>query len=214
MRALFLILALLLPGAAASAQETRPILTLHSDRLFEQSQFGQRIQEEIDGAYQELSAENRRIEAELEAEERDLTQRRSQMTPEAFRPLAEAFDAKVVEIRREQEAKSRDIASRSEEGFQAFMQVAVPVLGTLMSEHGAEVILEARSVFIAAQRVDITAEAVARIDEAIGDGTDLAPDGDDPPLAVPPAAGGTEGGPVVLTPPNGMQPPTPEAPQD
>ncbi len=160
---------LLSAATGAAAQEARPILTLNQERLFDESVFGQRMQEEIDSAYQTLAAENRQIEAELEAEERRLTELRPTLPPEEFRPLAEAFDRRVTEIRRTQDGKSREIAARNDEAVQTFMQTALPVLAAIMEENRAEIIIESRSVFVAAQRIDITDEARERIDAALRD---------------------------------------------
>lgn len=162
-------------GAQQLGLPQSPILTVDSERLFAQSQFGQRIAREIEAETAVLSAENRRIEAELTAEERDLTERRAEMAPEAFRALADAFDAKVRDIRRTQDAKARDLTRRGEADRVAFLQVAVPVLEQLMREAGASVILERASVFLSANATDVTDIAIEMIDDAIGDGAGLVP---------------------------------------
>ena len=94
-----LVICLLQAPVPAAAQSlgtvVSPILTVQSDILFERSAFGQRIAQEIDTAQSELQAENSRIQAELTAEETDLVEKRKEMTPEEFAPLAEAFDEKV-----------------------------------------------------------------------------------------------------------------------
>lgn len=169
-----------IPGTAQQlGLPESPILTIESDRLFAQSRFGQRIAREIEAETAVLSAENRRIEAELTAEERDLTARRADMAPDAFRALADAFDAKVRDIRRTQDAKARDLTRRSEADRVAFLQVAAPVLEQLMREAGASVILERASVFLSANATDITDLAIGMIDDAIGDGSELVPERQD-----------------------------------
>jgi Skp family chaperone for outer membrane proteins len=169
-----LLISALLLTVPAQAQQLgtvqSPILTVEAERLFVQSQFGQRIAREIEAESAVLAAENRRIEAELTAEEQDLTERRATMEPEAFRALADAFDAKVQDIRRTQDAKTRALNQRREADRVAFLQAAAPVLERLMREAGAAVILERGSVFLSLNATDITEEAVARIDAAIGDG--------------------------------------------
>lgn len=161
----------------ASAQQTgtvqSPILTVEADRLFSDSLFGQRVAQEREADSAVLSAENRRIEAELTAEERDLTERREEMQPDAFRALADAFDEKVQEIRRTQDAKARTLNQRGEADRVAFLQAAAPVLEQLMLEAGAAVILERGSVFISLNATDVTDEAIERINAAIGDGASL-----------------------------------------
>lgn len=147
-----------------------PILTIASDRLFVESEFGRTVAREIEAETAVLAAENRRIEAELTAEEQDLTDRRAGMAPQDFRVLADAFDEKVQEIRRAQEGKARALARRREEAQDAFFQSARPVLAALMQEAGASVILERANIFLSANATDITDIAIARIDAAIGDG--------------------------------------------
>lgn len=150
-----------------------PILTVESDRLFSESAFGKRLAREFEAESAVLSAENRRIEAELTAEERDLTERRPNMEPDAFRVLADAFDEKVNEIRRTQDAKARELTQKRDADRVVYLQSVAPILELMMRESGAAVILERSSVFISANVIDITDDAIRRIDEAIGDGSQL-----------------------------------------
>ncbi|KEJ94803.1 OmpH family outer membrane protein [Pseudosulfitobacter pseudonitzschiae] len=175
------LLATVLAGSFVAAQEPpaptapsvmqSPILTVDTDRLYSQSAFGLRVAKEIEERGADLAAENRKIEAELTAEEQDLTDKRAKMDAEAFRSLADAFDEKVQSTRRAQEAKGRELSQLLEKEQIAFLNAAAPVLETLMRESGAAVILERRSVFLSANVIDITDAAIARIDAALGDGT-------------------------------------------
>lgn len=173
----WLCVALALTGAGATfAQEVRsPILTIDSERLYRDSAFGQRVLKEIEAQTSALAEENRALEIELETEERALTDQRAGMTPAEFRALADAFDARVQSIRREREAKSREISSQLENNRDQFLSAAFPVLETIMREAGAAVVLEQRSVFISANAIDITETAINRIDAVLGDGAGQAP---------------------------------------
>lgn len=185
--ALALAAAVLAPGAApaqaqgapaaleaAAAPEPAPLLVLRQDDLFEASAFGQAAAARQEAAARALLAENRQIEAALEAEERDLTLRRPGLPPDEFRRLADAFDEKVEAIRNAQDAKGRAIARLREEDRARFLQAAVPVLAEIMAEYGATVILDQAVVVLSYDRVDVTDLAVARIDARIGAG-DLPP---------------------------------------
>ncbi len=152
-----------------------PVLVLRQDDLFEQSAFGQASTARIEAANSALLAENREIEAALEAEERDLTERRASLPPAEFQALSEAFNAKVEGIRSAQDAKSRDIARTRDEDRQRFLQAAVPVLATIMQEEGAQAILDEQAVVLSFDRIDITSKAIARIDAEIGDGSTMEP---------------------------------------
>lgn len=148
-----------------------PVLTIDSDRVFQDSAFGRRVAAEGAARLAALEAENDSIAKALEAEELDLTQRREGMAPDAFRELADAFDKKVQETRAAQNAKNRDLNSFLDQERENFFQAAASVFEQLMREAGAAVILDRRSVFASATAIDITDEAVLLLDETIGDGT-------------------------------------------
>lgn len=171
---LALVLAAPVPGAAQQlGLPQSEILTLSSERLFAESAFGRRVQAEIEAESAVLAAENRRMEAELSAEEQELTERRVTMEPAAFRALADAFDRRVQEIRRTQDAKARDLARRDEIARGEFLAAARPVLEALMREAGATLILERSSVFLSANSTDVTDLAIERIDAVLGDGSGI-----------------------------------------
>lgn len=177
-------------AGVASAQDAAPgvvesaILTVEFDRLFSESAYGERVARTLEAESAEIAAENRRIEAELTAEERALTEKRGTLDGAAFRALADAFDQKVQALRREQDAKARSIAELSEDARRRFIAAAEPVIDRIMQEAGAVVILEKRSVFLSEEVIDITDAAIARIDAAIGDGATAQ---DSPGTAPPPA---------------------------
>ena len=154
-----------------------PILTIDSDRLFEDSDFGRTIIEEIEQLGAELSAENRRIEDELTREEKELTELRPTITAEEFRALADAFDAKVLETRQAQDTKSRALNDKLEDRRVIFLNTAAPILEQLMREAGAAVVLERRSVFISSNAVDITMIAIDRLNVVLK--VDSIPDAED-----------------------------------
>jgi Skp family chaperone for outer membrane proteins len=157
------------------------ILTIHSDRLYSESAYGQRIAREMEGRSAVLMAENRRIEAELRAEELDLAERRATTDPEAFRALAQAFDQKVQETRTTQEAKFVEITTARDEARRAFRQTSIPILEQIMAETGAAAILEQSTVLLSADAIDVTDLAITRIDTILGEGLDARePDSNQP----------------------------------
>ena len=139
---------LLAAPIVANAQDLRqsPVLTLNQDRLYVSSEFGRRVQSELEQASQDLATENRRIETALVEEERRLTEERPGMEPAAFREVAEEFDIRVTAIRRAQDNKRAAIQRRADQERARFFDLAFPVLLRLVEESGAVAILNNSAV--------------------------------------------------------------------
>lgn len=167
------------PSPPASA-----ILTIDQDRLYSESAWGKRATLHLADVSASLAAENRDLEAKLVAEEKALSDARPTMDPAAFRTAADAFDARVVEMRRAQDAKSRAIGRIAEAERKSFYSAALPVMGEVLRERGAVVVLDSRAIFVSAESIDVTDEMIASIDARIGAGVDV----EDPaPETAPPA---------------------------
>ena len=166
---------LILAGPAAAQMRGQaaamPVVTVEQARLYSGSLYGQTLQRAMDAEAEVLAGENRRIEAELEAEERDLTTRRAGLPPDEFRSLADAFDAKAEGIRTTQAGKERMLIQRRDALVRTFYDRIRPVLADMMVERGAFVIIEKQDIFLAFERIDITDAAIARLDQVMGDGS-------------------------------------------
>ncbi len=175
----------LVPGLAGPALAQTPaivqpppavrsaILTVDQDALFARSRFGQALTHAYETEAEALKVENRDIDAKLEIEERALTDRRPTMTPEAFRPLAEAFDKKVESLRSAQDAKARAFGQRRDDGRKRFIQAVGPIMGDYMVQQGAFAIVDRAAIVVSLGAIDITEEVLAAIDAKLGDGSSL-----------------------------------------
>ncbi len=170
-------LVLAIYGAGVRAQEVTvqppqapaQVLLIDQDRLFSGSVFGQAVGGVIDRVGRDLSAQNREIEDVLTQEEQRLTELRSSLSIEDFRLRAAEFDARVVEIRSEQDAKNRALGAYAEAARQRFLEIMGPILIDLVQRSGAEVLMDRRAVIFARDDIDITDEAIAAIDTALAD---------------------------------------------
>ena len=152
------------------------ILVVDPERLFELTELGRAMAAEHQAAREDLAARNRKLESELEAEERRLTELRATTDPEEFSRMADAFDMRVQELRSDSERRVRDLERDREEMPLVFLRRVEPVLLDVMRDAGAEVILNARTVLYRTGSVDITEVAAQRIDAAVGTGTDAGTD--------------------------------------
>lgn len=147
------------------------IATLDQDRLYVSSAFGKALEAKALAASQALAAENRRIEAELSAEENALTEQRATMSAAAFEPLAKAFDEKVEKRRADQAAKVEALKAERDADRKAFFQAAVPILVDLMQQMGASAVLDKQAVILSFDTIDMTDRAIAALDARLGDGS-------------------------------------------
>lgn len=181
----------LLPAVAQAEQAPlgqAPILSLDQDALFAQSRPGKAALESYQAEQEALAAENSRIEATLEAEERALTARRETLPAAEFAVLAAEFDKKVEAIRAAQIAKPAELKRVFDAARQRFFEGASPILGQLMLERGAYVIIDKRAVVLGFDAIDMTADAIRRIDEAFARGVLPALQEAAPPASQPPSA--------------------------
>ena len=191
--------AMLVGGAPVYAQTAAPaaqVLTLDQERLYAESLYGKALEASAIAANQAIAAENRQIEQDLAAEEADLTQKRPTMAASAFQTLADAFDAKVEQVRADQAAKIEAMKTQREEGRKAFFQASVPILADLMRQLGAVAILNRSAVVVVFDSIDVTDRAIAALDAKLGDGTTSGSTGPRLPAATDGVALGTTAPPA------------------
>ncbi|MEJ1992654.1 MAG: OmpH family outer membrane protein [Maritimibacter sp.] len=177
LRIILITLALVISGAGASfaqslGQIVSPVVTLNRDLLFNESLFGQRVKQDLSAETAQMIAKTTEIENALADEEQALTEKRETLDPETFRSLALAFDAKVQNLRAERQQAQTDLQATITKAQEDFFRQVGPILGQLMRERGAVLIIDQRAILLAASDVDITEAAIERVDAVLGDGAD------------------------------------------
>lgn len=171
-----LVLALCWPAALAAQADfsgqtlgpgqTVSVLVLSQERLLTDSAPGQALLSEEAALRAAHKEEGERLDAELEAEERELAELRTQITDEDFQARAVAFDEKVVRIRQDHREKSEALGREVEERRKAFFAQVVPIVAEIMRERGASLVFERRNILFTGPGVDITDEVIRRIDNS------------------------------------------------
>ncbi len=171
MRALAAILFWLLLALPAAAQEgSSSVLIVDSDRLYTETLYGRRIEADLAAEVAAVQAENDRIAETLRNEELSLTQRRPDMAPQAFRAEAEAFDAKVQEVRSARDAKTVELQAMRADARARFEEQVQSIVANVMLERGASIVLEQRNVVLSVRSANITDDVIVRVDAQLGDG--------------------------------------------
>ncbi len=167
-----------------------PFLFINQERLLTASKSGQALLAEEDKERDALRAEARALDQSFEKEERELTDRRPKMAPEEFRKLSDAFDARVVKARRDQDGRAATLAQEFDQRRRQFYAQVAPILVTLMDRYGAKAIFDENSVLLADQSLNITQGVIAEIDARAPQARAPAPGTPEPSEAVP----GNDGG--------------------
>ncbi|MEM7720437.1 MAG: OmpH family outer membrane protein [Pseudomonadota bacterium] len=157
----------LLPVLATAQEVVSPVLTVDQDRLFSETRLGAEALAELEREAQLLAAENARIEDALIAEESLLTEQRATLDADEFRTLADEFDSRVQQFRTEQDEKARQLNRQRDEARAAFFNEIAVILSDIVSEKGAVIVIDRRDVFLSADRIDITDEAIERVNEVV-----------------------------------------------
>jgi len=144
--------------------------SVDEERLFRDSEFGQRVQGEIDAASRALEDENARLLAELTAREEELTEARATLSPEEFRAQAEAFDQRAEMVRQDQAQKLARFSQFEESERRRFFSQTGAILQEVLQDEGAQILIAARAVIIGLPEMDMTDAAIDAIDAALGDG--------------------------------------------
>lgn len=159
--------ALVLLAAPAAAQEVRqvasPILVIDQERLVSEMSLGSEEIAALEARALQLAEENQQIEAQLIDQERALTERRPTLSPEEFTALADEFDARVQQIRAEQDEKAQELTRAQAAASQALFGQVGNVVAEIVRERGALVVIDRRNVLLSAEQIDITDEAIERL---------------------------------------------------
>lgn len=162
---------MLLALPAAAQEPVSSVLIIDRERVFFETAYGQRLTEKLNAQAAALQAENDQIVETLTQEERSLTLRRPEMTPEDFRAEAATFDTKVQEVRRVRDAKNVDLQVASAEARSQFDARVQGIIANIMLARGATLVLDERTAVLAVTAINITDAAIARIDAELGDGS-------------------------------------------
>ncbi len=153
-------------ATGAVAQEAVTVLTIDQDRLLDETEVGAEAFKALEARAQKLAAENQIIEDALIAEEQKLTEQRTNLSAVEFRDLANEFDVRVQKLRAEQDEKLRQLNRAREESRTQILRDAAPIISEIVRTRGALVVIDRRDVFLSADSIDITDEAIRRINAA------------------------------------------------
>ncbi len=148
------------------AAQSSGILVVDLERAYKTSKFGQSMRDAFNVENQSFNEENSVILNGLKDEEIQLTADRTILSPKEFAIAAQAFDAKVQEIRKTRLEQIGIVEERFKMLKPLFFRRVDSFFDVMMREFNAAAILEKDSVVRSNQTIDITDLLVERVDEA------------------------------------------------
>lgn len=174
LRTLFsaLIVAIATPLAVSTpayAQGTN-VIVIDRVQIFAQSKAGQDIVTKVQGIEAAMQAELQPVANQLSTEGTALDAKTQGMTREALladaalKTEVEAYARKAGEFNRDRQVAAQELALTERAALIEFNNALIPVLRDVVTETGANVILDKGSVVFVDDTTDVTASVVAKLD--------------------------------------------------
>ncbi len=141
------------------------VLIVDIERIYRESSAGRSIADAEAALVARTEAELSERRAALQAESEALTEGRGVIPQDEFRTREEAFRSAVAALRQFRRDRARAIQRAAAEARNDLKRALEPVLVAIMRERRAGVMLDARVVILSASALDITDEAIKRLDE-------------------------------------------------
>lgn len=163
---------ILILGFTGLAQ-AQTILVMNEQRILRESAVGVHIANEIGRIGQEIEAELSPLSAQLAQENEALTAETSVLSEDALRQRPDLItrlqtlqaDAQRFELLRRQRAQEIQATERA--AMQPVLQALQAVLQEIVEERQATILIDRSQIVFAAESIDITDAAIARLNEVI-----------------------------------------------
>lgn len=142
------------------------VLIVDMTRLMNESAPAQRIKARADALRVDLNQQIDTRRQELRDEEQEMVKLRETLEREAFNERAAAFEQRVRELKRDARQLSDNLQRTLRRAEEQLRRATTPILINIMSERGARVMLEKRDVVLSANNLDVTEEAIRRLNAA------------------------------------------------
>ena len=145
------------------------ILLIDRQKVLSESAPAQRLRAAEQERRIALRAELDEIQDGLEAEEAEISDLRGTADAATFEARVKAFDTHVRDARRRSQAMGEALQAEFERARQRLVAALSPVLLALLEKYDADVIVDVRSVLAARPGLDVTNEAIFRLNATTTD---------------------------------------------
>jgi outer membrane protein len=158
-------------ASTAYAQGTK-VIVIDSGRIITESKAGQDIRTKLQGIETQMRAELQPDATVLESEGKAIETKTANMTPEAMRADAalktevEAYARKANDFNRKRQIVAQELALTERDALIKMNNAIATVLRDVVSETGANVVMERSSIVFSDEATDVTASVISKLDAA------------------------------------------------
>lgn len=155
------------PQPLAQEQSDPRILVVSRDRVLRETAASRALRETERSITEAFQTQVDNVKRALTAEEEELTRLRGELDREAFNARTEAFDLKVRTARRESQRHAAELQRAFQKGRDSLVAQLAPILIDVLRARGADIVLDADAILVAAPSVDVTDEVIRLFDERV-----------------------------------------------
>ncbi|HWI27127.1 MAG TPA: OmpH family outer membrane protein [Stellaceae bacterium] len=169
--AFLLLVAAFAPVAAARAQQpTLPppvILIVDMAQILQQAKAAKQVQAALNQQYSVYSKEVASQEDELQKGGQELERQRTVMAPDAYNLRARELQQRYDKLGKSVQAKRQALQQSLNEAMNKVKVAALEVVADIVKERRANLVLEKQAVVYEPEGMDVTSEAIVRLDKKL-----------------------------------------------
>jgi outer membrane protein len=166
---LLVVLAVVLSAklAPALAQDGTAIAILDMERILRESKAAKNLREEIDKQRQAHQTTLREQENALRAADEELARQRAVLSAEAFATKRKELQEQAMNLQQEFLSRQKEMEELFGRGIGQVREALAEVAKDIADERGINLILLKATIVLASRDLDITEEALQRLDERL-----------------------------------------------
>ncbi|HEX6842795.1 MAG TPA: OmpH family outer membrane protein [Stellaceae bacterium] len=166
--AILIAVAMVGPLRAQSAPLPPPvILIVDLQQILQDAKAAKGVQAIINQEYSSYTKEVAQQEDELQKARADLERQRTILAPEAFNTRARDLQQRYDELGQVVEGRRQSLQQSLNEAMLQVKNAALAVIADIVKERKANLVIEKQAVVFEADGMDVTADAVARLDQKL-----------------------------------------------
>lgn len=167
LRALIFVSLLLVQAARPQAAEGPTIAIIDMQRILAESVAVKSMQSQIDRMRSDYQVELRKREEVLRAQDQDLARQRTVLSTDAFTRKRQELEQEVAAIQREIQERRRELDSVFGQAMKQVRVALVEIVQEIAQRRGADMVLTKATVVLVKPELEITAEALERLNERL-----------------------------------------------